>query len=84
MELTDLPNIGPVLSANLHAIGIDTPEKLRKVGAEEAWLQIHLNVDPGACFHQLQALAGAVAGMPKKNMSPERKAELKSFFDSHK
>lgn len=84
MELTDLPNIGPVLARNLRTIGIDTPEALRKVGAEEAWLRIRLNVDGGACLHQLQALAGAAAGVPKKELPPERKAELKGFFEAHK
>lgn len=84
MELTDLPNIGPVLAHNLTACGIDTPEALRDMGAEEAWLRIRLQVDSGACLHQLQALGGAVAGVPKKELSPERKAELRAFFDSHK
>ena len=34
MELTDLPNIGPVLAGNLKKIGVDTPEQLRELGAE--------------------------------------------------
>ncbi len=84
MELTDLPNIGPVLLKNLQAIGVETPEALQRMGAEEAWLRIRLHVDSGACLHQLQAIAGAAAGVPKKELSPERKAELKAFFDSHK
>ena len=29
-RLTDLPNIGPVLAANLRKIGVETPEQLRK------------------------------------------------------
>lgn len=84
MELTDLPNIGPVLAENLKKIGIETPEALRKGGAERAWLAIRKQVDPRACLHQLQALAGAVAGVPKKELAPERKAQLKAFFDSIK
>ncbi|MDY5613573.1 hypothetical protein [Dysosmobacter sp.] len=28
-ELTDLPNIGPVLADNLHRVEITTPEELR-------------------------------------------------------
>lgn len=84
MELTDLPNIGPVLAKNLKKIGVETPEALREMGAEEAWLRIRLNVDGGACLHQLQALAGAAAGVPKKELPPERKAELKGFFEAHK
>ncbi len=84
MELTSLPNIGPVLADNLRKVGVETPETLRRMGAEGAWLAIRSQVDPGACLHQLQALAGAVAGIPKKDLSPECKAELKAFFDSHK
>ena len=84
MELTDLPNIGPVLAKNLQAIGIVSAEDLRKMGSEEAWLRIRMHVDSGACFHQLQALAGGAAGITKKDLPPERKAELKAFFDSHK
>lgn len=83
MELSELPNIGPVLAQNLHAVGIETPEALRESGAEDAWLQIRLRVDSGACLHQLQALAGAAAGIPKKELPPKRKAELKAFFHSH-
>ena len=84
MELTDLPNIGPVLAENLRSVGLATPEALREAGAEEVWLRVRLQKDPGACLHQLQALAGAVSGVPKKELSPERKAELKAFFQSHK
>jgi len=84
MELTSLPNIGPVLASNLKKIGVDSPDTLRKMSAEGAWIAIRGQVDPDACLHQLQALAGAVAGVPKKDLSPERKAELKAFFESHK
>lgn len=84
MDLTDLPNIGPVLADDLRAAGIETPEALRKTGAETAWLQIRLGPDPGACLHRLQALAGAAAGIPKRDLPPERKTELKKFFESHK
>ena len=55
MELTDLPNIGPVLAGNLKKIGVDTPEQLRELGAEGAFLKIRGQVDPGACLHQLEA-----------------------------
>lgn len=84
MELTDLPNIGPVLASNLERIGVQSPESLREMGAENAWLTIRAQVDPDACLHQLQALAGAVDGVPKKDLPPERKAALSSFFHFHK
>ncbi len=81
MELTDLPNIGPVLAGNLRAVGIKTAEELQSAGACEAWLRIRTRVDGGACFHQLTALAGAEAGIPKKDLPLRRKEELKAFFD---
>ena len=84
MELTDLPNIGPVLAENLHRVGISLAEDLRSVGAWEAWLRVRAQVDSGACFHQLTALAGAELGIPKKELPPERKAELRAFFDRAK
>lgn len=84
MELTELPNIGPVLADNLRRAGITTPEELRAVGACEAWVRIREQVDSNACLHQLTALAGAEAGIPKKDLPPERKAELKAFFDRAK
>ena len=84
MELTDLPNIGPVLADNLRRVEIATPEELRAVGSCEARLRIRTRVDSGACFHQLTVLAGAEAGIPKKELPPERRAELRAFFDRAK
>ena len=82
-RLTDLPNIGPKLADNLEKIGAASPEQLRSLGAEGAFLRIRAQVDPTACLHQLEALAGAVAGVAKKDLPTERKAELKQFFHSH-
>ena len=84
MELTELPNIGPVLAENLRRGGVASAEDLRAVGACEAWLRIRTRVDSDACFHQLTALAGAELGVPKKELSPERKAALRAFFDRAK
>ena len=83
MELRELPNIGPVLAENLRQVGISSAEELRSVGACKAWLRIRIQVDSGACFHQLTALAGAELGVPKKELPPERKAKLRVFFDRH-
>lgn len=79
-KLTDLPNIGPVLAGNLEKAGVETPDRLRELGAEEAFLRIRTRVDPTACLHQLEALAGAAAGVRKSLLPPERKAELKAWF----
>ena len=79
-KLTDLPNIGPKLAEHLTKAGVETPEQLRQMGAEEAFLRIHAQVDPTACLHELEALAGAVEGVRKSLLPPERKAELKNWF----
>lgn len=78
-KLTDLPNIGPKVAENLEKIGITTPEQLRELGAEEAFLRIRARVDSTACLHQLEALAGAVEGVKKSLLTSERKAELKAW-----
>ena len=79
-RLTDLPNIGPVLAGNLEKIGVTGPDQLREMGAEEAFLRIRAQVDSAACLHQLEALAGAVEGVKKGLLPPERKAELKTWY----
>lgn len=79
-SLTDLPNIGPKLAGNLEKIGVTNPEQFQTLGAEEAFLRIRAQVDSTACLHQLEALAGAEAGIKKSLLSPERKAELKTWY----
>ena len=79
-KLTDLPNIGPVLEAHLRKAGIETPEQLREVGAEEAFLRIRAAADSTACLHELEALAGAVEGIRKSLLPGQRKAELRAWF----
>ncbi len=79
-KLTDLPNVGPKLAEHLAQAGIETPDQLRQTGAEEAFLRIRTRVDATACLHELEALAGAVEGVRKSLLPPERKAELKAWF----
>ena len=82
MELTDLPNIGPVLADNLRRVGITSAEDLRAAGARDSFLRIRAQVDPTACFHQLTALAGAELGIRKTTLTPEQKADLRTFFET--
>ena len=79
-KLTDLPNIGPKLAENLEKIGVTTPDQLRELGPEEAFVRIRARVDDAACLHQLEALAGAAEGVRKSLLPPERKAELKAWY----
>lgn len=82
-ELTQLPNIGKVLAEKLIQVGITTPEELRDIGAEQAFIRIQ-TIDEGACFCMLQGLEGAVQGIRWHNLLKERKEELKQFFRMRK
>ena len=78
-NLTDMPNIGPHAAEQLAQVGIVTPEDLMAAGAERAWLKVQA-IDPGVCLHKLYGLEGAVQGVPKKELDPARKQELKAFM----
>lgn len=80
MELTKLPNIGPELARLLNEVEIWDSEELKELGAEMAFLRLKVRA-PDACFHKLTALEGAVQGVRKPQLTPERKAELRAFFD---
>ena len=47
MELTDLPNIGPVLAGNLKKIGVDPPEQLRELGGRGGFSENPRSGGPG-------------------------------------
>ena len=81
MELTELPNIGPVLADNPRRARVSSAEALRSVGACEAWLRIRARVDSGACLHQLTALAGADAGIPQEGPVPGAEGGVAGLFD---
>jgi len=80
MELAKLPNIGPELARLLNEVEVRDSEELKALGAEMAFLRLKAH-DPDACFHKLTALEGAVQGVRKTQLTPERKAELREFFD---
>lgn len=82
-ELSKLPNIGAVVEAQLHAVGINTYEDLAAAGAEGAWLRIQ-SIDTSACINRLLGLEGAIQGVKKTLLPPARKAELKAFYNLHK
>lgn len=82
-ELSELPNIGKEVESQLNKVGIFTYDELKDIGAEKAWLKIQ-QIDPSACIHRLLALEGAIYGVKKTELSQERKAELKDFYNSHK
>ena len=82
-DLAQMPNIGPVIEKQLTDVGIQTPEELKAVGTEEAWLRIQY-IDASACIHRLLGIEGAIQGVRKAELPTARKAELKAFYQRHK
>lgn len=74
-----MPNIGKVVANKLIEVGIETPEQLKSIGAEQAFIRLK-TVDEGACMSMLCGLEGAVQGIRWHQLSKERKEELKAFL----
>lgn len=82
-ELSKLPNIGPVVESQLNEVGVTTPQQLKELGAEHAWLRIQA-IDSSACINRLLGLEGAIQSVKKTFLPQERRDELKRFYNSHK
>ena len=82
-ELSKLPNIGKVVEEQLIQVGIDSVDKLKHIGAKEAWLKIQ-QIDESACIHRLMALEGAIEGVKKTMLPDEVKNNLKEFYQWNK
>ncbi len=81
--LSQLPNIGEKLEAQLVEAGITTFEELKAAGSREAWLRIKAT-DPSACLMRLSALEGAIRGIRWHNLDNSVKQSLREFYHSHK
>ena len=83
-ELKTLPNIADKLEGQLHEVGIDSIDALKRTGSREAWLRI-ASIDPSACYMRLCALEGAIQGVRWHHLEADKKKELKTFYDlNHK
>ena len=78
-QLSEMPNIGKVLSERLIAVGINTPEELKSTGSENAFIRLR-TVDSEACLSMLCALEGAIQGIRWHDLDNARKTELKEFL----
>ncbi len=78
-ELSNLLNIGKEVERQLNEVGISTEVELKQIGSKDAWLRIK-RMDDSACIHRLYALEGAIEGIKKSQLSPEKKEELKEFY----
>jgi len=78
-RLSDMPNIGKTVEKKLIEVGIETPEQLIELGAEQAFIRL-ASVDEGACLCMLCGLEGAIQGIRWHDLDKKRKEELKEFL----
>ncbi len=79
-KLTGMKNIGKEMARKLTAVGIDSPEKLTKMGAKQAFFKLK-EIYPQVCLVHLYALEGAIQNTEFNGLSEETKKELKEFSD---
>ena len=76
-----LRNVGPKLATKLVEVGIDSPEKLRKIGAKKAFLKMYPTGDSYGDFNAayLYALEGAIRDCDWLDMPETVKQDYKKF-----
>ena len=79
-ELKSMANIGSEMAKKLTAVGIDSPEKLARLGAKQAFFRLK-EAYPQVCLVHLYALEGAIQDVEFNHLSEEKKKELKEFSD---
>ena len=72
MALIRMPNIGKVVAEKLIQVGITSPEELKTIGTEQAFIRLQ-TIDETACLSMLQALDGAIQGIRWHHLPKERK-----------
>ncbi len=83
MELKELPNISNVLSAQLLAVGINSAEQLREIGAEKAIIMLVQNrVD--VCHNKACAIEGAIQNIRWHNLDKDSKNMVKAILSNIK
>ena len=76
-----LRNVGPKLASKMIAAGIDSPEKLRQLGAKKAFEIMYRSGDAYGDFNAayLYALEGAILDCDWLDISEETKNEYKRY-----
>jgi DNA transformation protein len=76
-----LRNVGPKLAEKLVAAGIDSPEKLRKIGAKKAFGKMYSSGDKYGDFNAayLYALEGAIRDCDWLKIPKKVKLEYKEY-----
>lgn len=77
VELERMKNLGPVSAARLRAVGIESPEELRQVGAVEAYVRLRRGFPAETTYGLLYALHGAVTDVRWSALPEETRAALR-------
>lgn len=75
MNLAVLPNLGPRSQQMLAAVGIDTWQRLRELGAVRAYLRVKRN-GGNASLNLLWALEGALTGQHWQVVAKQERLRL--------
>lgn len=78
--LTSMTNIGKELERKLAAVGVDSPEALKELGAKHAFFRLK-EVFPQVCLVHLYALEGAIRDVEFNRLPEDTKQDLKEFSD---
>lgn len=79
-KLASMKNIGKELERKLAAVGVDSPEALKELGAKHTFFKLK-EVFPQVCLVHLYALEGAVQDIEFNSLPEDKKQELKKFSD---
>jgi DNA transformation protein len=76
-----LKNVGPKLAEKLIEAGIDTPDKLRRLGAKQAFNKMYAHGDSYGDYNAayLYALEGAIRNCDWLDIPNELKEEYKKY-----
>jgi DNA transformation protein len=75
--LERMRNLGPIIASRLRAVGIETPEQLRRLGAVEAYVLLKRAFPAMTTHAQLYALHGAVTDVRWYALPEEARAALR-------
>ena len=83
MRLRDLKGLGPTSEKHLQAIGISSPEELKKIGAVQAFIKLKKlsTTKPSLLF--LYALVGAIEDKHWVNIARNEKERLLTELEGY-
>ncbi len=83
-KLRDLPGLGPKSEAWLIEVGIDTPDKLKSIGAIRAFIKLKKKCRSKPSLNFLYALVGAVEGESWLKIAKHEKGRLLMELDGYR